>query len=121
MPVLTCPTRESLAAYISAHLSAADRDEIDRHVESCTTCQSQLDTLAESGTLASALRAVNDPPSDPGSDPSHVIARIEALGRDPSFAGTPGVANGARSAEPLGVIRDYQLLAKLGEGGMGAV
>ena len=45
---------------------------------------------------------------------------MAAIGREPSFATMEAAANVSDPAE-LGSIGVYRLLAKLGEGGMGAV
>jgi len=46
---------------------------------------------------------------------------VKEIGRELSAGGTVNVVSNQTPAEDLGMIREYKLLAKLGEGGMGAV
>jgi serine/threonine protein kinase len=82
-----------------------------------------VETISDAGDpLATALR--RPAPVDPYQDESALRRAeelVEAIGRDPSFA-----VNGPLQSLPvepavIGTLGQYQLLEKLGEGGMGAV
>ena len=63
-------------------------------------------------------------PEDPysqESDCERLISRIEKIGQEPTFATQDAVAAGQEAVGQLGQIGQYPLLAKLAEGGMGAV
>jgi serine/threonine protein kinase len=88
-----------------------------------------LETLAlHQDTLVSCLRgSANYDAEAHDSRVRDVVARIQAIGRDPSYlGGQPGLIDGQKRGRDaagalLGTIRDYRLLARLGEGGMGTL
>lgn len=124
-----CPTEYEWAAYNVGHVADAHRlDLLDEHLERCPNCQSALLTLCGAeDTLVSKLRKAA--PKDEFANESmcrEALGRVAAYGRDltQSPGGNQpatGTQPAAEHAEPLGQIRDYRLLARLGEGGMGTV
>jgi serine/threonine protein kinase/WD40 repeat protein len=141
---LTCPSREELERFALGTLPAERIAEIGKHLESCPDCVAGLSTFSSAGdTLVESLRNLGAPETyEHESGLSQALQRIEQIGREPSFVAA-GMANRRRrgaardpaetaclpsigtpdAAEPadLGMLHDYRLLAKLGEGGMGAV
>jgi Leucine-rich repeat (LRR) protein len=115
MPPTTCATREELSDLSLGKLAPQRLDEVAEHLEACSSCQvafASLDTVDD--TLFTALRPSGDDTSlDAESALQQGLARIRELG---ASLGSQVVAD-----EDLGTIRDYQLLAKLGAGGMGTV
>jgi len=123
MPTLACPTRDELSSYLVGKLPAQRCLEIDMHLPACTDCQQTLDTVsAKSDTLLSQLggrRGQSEFLNEP--ECREAIARVEAIGREPSFTtrGQLAAAAGAKSFPER--VGPYRLLAQLGQGGMGAV
>ena len=122
MPLVTCPTREELAAFSSGNLDESALAALGMHIDNCPECQRLMHTVVAeaSDTIVSALRqpaTVN--PHAAESACQSAIQRIAALPESSAISipvGTP-IATEA----PLQQLREYKLLAKLGEGGMGAV
>jgi serine/threonine protein kinase/WD40 repeat protein len=104
-------------------MALAECEQVASHLESCPDCRSRMETISAAGdTMLSALRSVNEVDDGLDSGVRRVLDRIAAIGRDPSFlAGGASLTAGSDPAAELGMVRDYRLLAKLGEGGMGAV
>ncbi len=128
MSHVDCPNERELMDYALGKVSDERSEQIDVHLDACHVCTDALVATHEpSDTLVSNLRQPREP--DPyAQEPKlrEVLAVVQAIGRDPSFIGTgPGIDRPDASASPfsedLGAIRDYQLLAKLGQGGMGTV
>lgn len=91
--------------------------------ESSGAADSTLEELrAELETLLSDVR--QPPPVDQFENESgcrRAIELVQAIGQDPPVpAGRPSVST-SDEGEPLGSLREYQLLSKLGQGGMGTV
>jgi len=127
-----CPDRSDLEAYTVGKLPAEAREAVADHVDSCADCQSALDTMPEvDDTIVTALRAdatLETYDREPAF--RDVLARIEQLissdaAAPPDLPSEAGGEHSSARAESeqaeLGSIRDYRLLAKLGEGGMGTV
>lgn len=121
-------------------------DEKERLIESLAECEeaafppgemadsTTLGIQAQLETLQERLREA--PPAEPFREESacdRVLDAVKAIGRDPSFTtrqqleGLQAAQNAPSSTPPqgippsLGTLGQYRLLAKLGEGGMGAV
>ena len=115
MPAQACPNRQKLRAYHIGELSEELAEEMIAHISECPPCQGVLDTFGAAGdTLMGWLK--------------EPVLRQERLGQAESQEGVGRVAvlvaGEASGSAGLGGIRElgeYRLLAKLGEGGMGAV
>lgn len=141
MPV-TCPSREELLQFYEGRLDEQSVSQVASHVDSCAECQGLLQT-AVGGGRDTILSALQHPPAENAfADEAacrEAIARVEALAGDRSAgheatiapadsglisSGPSGSATGVTVSLPApaaAMIREYKLLAKLGEGGMGAV
>lgn len=103
------PDLESLVE----QLAVADLADASIQDSTVNIIKAELDTLAQD---------LGTPPPDDRLEDASAFQRglelVKAMGRDPSFRGKPD-----DDSQPLELesIRDYRLLAKLGEGGMGAV
>jgi serine/threonine protein kinase/dipeptidyl aminopeptidase/acylaminoacyl peptidase len=116
-----CPPRPELAAYSLGNLPPQEIESIADHIDACETCQSALATLSDaSDTLVDQLR--QPPPADEYAQEESCRRAIARVG---AFVPSPAVADTPASPEPLlaiaAALGEYELLDKLGEGGMGAV
>ncbi|HLA84150.1 MAG TPA: protein kinase [Thermoguttaceae bacterium] len=114
------PGREELLAYALGKLSDAESDRISEFVERDPECRAILETLdVADDTLAGGLkRPVEDDPYDVESQCDAALARAKGVaGR----AGHGAVEVSAAESMVLDGLGEYELLAKLGRGGMGTV
>ena len=128
-----CPTRDQLDSFQAGDLDEAALTAVASHVEGCPGCQRSLETLigdSADTVLAALLQESQRSPFTAEPACRIAIERVAALAGGatsvmeeaaPTIALTllPGSADD--DALPLETIREYKLLAKLGEGGMGAV
>ncbi len=123
MPLATCPTREELSSYVLGKLPDDSSAEFDEHLLDCTKCQTALETLAISADslLADLQRPAAEQEFFAEAECREAMALVQAIGREPSLAGARSSEAPPANESDLGQIRDYKLIAKLGEGGMGAV
>lgn len=119
----TCPTSETLLAYLLGNLDELSSDSILEHIEQCQKCEdtaASFDTESDSVLAGLREKVVASPYADE-SDYVHALSLVKAIGHDPTLAGTPAVSSVPGESPDLGSLRDYRLLSKLGEGGMGTV
>jgi eukaryotic-like serine/threonine-protein kinase len=86
-----CPGNDVFAAFLDGTLTEEGQEELERHIDECSACRSAMAALARSG----------EGPTVPAPPPP-----------------TPGTAGPARTGRPIG---RFQILERLGEGGMGTV
>jgi serine/threonine protein kinase len=123
MAQASCPTPETLADYLLGKVSEADIEAVASHLDQCQACQGQLETLDSlEDSFVSKLRQPVSPADSTDQELEELLSRVEAL--------VPAVAEKAASMDegqpaaqaPLPeFLGQYQLLEKLGQGGMGTV
>jgi serine/threonine protein kinase len=95
-------------------------DAVVAHLASCLECENAIRDLEnEADELLLDLRQpVNDDPFEGETNCRQLVDAVKRIGGESSFAAQ---SSAAASAVKLGDLGQYQLLAKLGQGGMGAV
>lgn len=120
MPAANCPPPDQLSAFLVGRLSDAGIESVAEHLELCPVCREAIETLEMQGdTLASQLRLpATAQPLPISAACERAMAAAEVLLADSS----PSAMTAATLVTP-GVlrIRDYRIVEKLGQGGMGAV
>ncbi len=122
-PVVThtehCPNQDLLAQYALGKISEADLDTIAAHVETCSVCQTQLENLdcLTDAVVEYLRRSIPEEPDSGDSLVDELLPKV-ALAWWQYRAGLAEQA--PEPALPL-QIGPYQLVEKLGEGGMGVV
>ena len=127
MAVEDHPAPKLLSDYALGRLLEPQWDAIAEHVDNCSDCQDTLSHLqAPDDTLVRGL--AGSPPEMPFADEPEFAAALSNIRRasaaqDPEATqNLPGVASPSVSGDgSLGTLRDYELLALLGQGGMGTV
>ena len=119
------PDREKLAAYALGKLSDAESERVAEAIENDSVCQAMLGTFDEAeDTLAGNLRrpAADDPshdgPFDAESQCDAAVARAKAVA---VWSAEHPVEASAIDSLVARELDDYQLLDRLGHGGMGTV
>lgn len=122
MPEIICPPRDQLAAFALGDLDDALIEAVADHLDICAACETTVTRLeGESDTFVARFRspvemaAFSDEPEF-----RQAVARIgqePAAGAADSADASPTAADNLLAPE----FRDYQLLARLGSGGMGTV
>jgi len=116
------PDHQELQGLVFGTLDEPSADQIADHIERCPECEETIRLLeAKSDTYIEELRRpVDAEPFTQESDCARAVSFIERIGREPTV-GAQQAITAADVREELARIGQYQLLAKLGEGGMGAV
>ena len=123
MNQITCPGEEQLRDYILGKLPEDVAEQTERHLQVCQACEATAESLETQ--VDSLIEQIRQPPSD---DPylaepqcQVAVARAKLLAEKVvSGEGQPKDLAPSQPAD-LGRLGEYELLAKLGEGGMGAV
>ncbi len=144
-PVTACLSLDELFAYGVGDLSTEQLEAAERHLDECQACQSRLAAVAPRRDAFAALvpQAKNAPPFNEAEcrqvidvlaqSPPSAAASRETPGEGTEYA-TVGQGAESRAAaqrqppppkkhadEPPTQLREYRLLEKIGQGGMGAV
>ena len=125
MNVPRCPDKETLFGYVVGTITEDVAEVVAEHLLACRSCEQTVEALEGlSDTLVSALQQA--PPSDAyAEEPAcrQALQRLQAL-----RVGGPDIDSPVASASPppqpsrsLSRLGDYELLKKLGQGGMGTV
>ena len=119
-----CPDAEQLSAYVMGkELPEATYDEIAAHLGQCPACEQTLaGTDHASDTLITLLRGPL-PERRVEEEPEYqqAAARAKTLPSQASAAAEQTIAREVSAVAGMNQLGEYQLLGKLGEGGMGAV
>ncbi len=121
------PNMRQLTDYALGHLNETELDAVATHVETCTDCQETLENLAQpDDTLVHGLRQPAPEPQESFAgerECEDALAAVRSFGHAVEFTddGAGHRTQIVPGDRPLGALRDYQLLAKLGQGGMGTV
>ncbi len=119
-----CIERERLAAYSSGQLAGEAADDVARHVAECSSCESALETVeSESASCDLMLRALNlvGRQEEFGSEPEAHAAVLRAKSLKPALEQQDTDQSVGETVPIPSQLRDYELLEKLDEGGMGSV
>ncbi|HET6574278.1 MAG TPA: serine/threonine-protein kinase [Fimbriiglobus sp.] len=111
-----CPPPGQLEQLLAEQLGGQERDDIESHVELCHSCQERLDRLIGAPPALSA-RTDDHPGATPPEPDGDFLDRLSRLS---SPAGKPVPVVAVDWLEN-GRIGQYEILGKLGRGGMGAV
>ncbi len=131
-----CPGPEQLRAYVAGKLAEDLSLALDDHLDVCAECQALLVTLGDAeDTLETRLRrapAAEQYEQEPACREAAMRAKALVPAASPAANHPPDAPGDATSSwrspagadaplASLGRLGEYELLAKLGEGGMGTV
>jgi serine/threonine protein kinase len=125
----TCPSPELLADYALGRCSVQDLEQVAAHVDQCDACQARLEDLDDLND--SFVHKLRQPlvPNAPSQDAEleALVAQAEAIrldsGSENNDSSPPlGATEASRPSSGLPItLGQYELLARLGHGGMGMV
>jgi uncharacterized protein (TIGR03067 family) len=123
MSATTCPSHDQLFDYVVGKLSDEVSDGVAEHLESCESCQAGLATFDDADdTLVGQLRQPAQQDPYRGESQCQVaVARARSVAGRPVSTGGEPADSAATDSLLLGALGEYQLLEKLGRGGMGTV
>lgn len=133
MKIVSCPDRDTLFGYLIGTIPEADATAVAEHLSGCSRCEETVQALeSRSDTILSALRQPVE--GGVGDEPAcrRLLERLRGLESGHSDPSAPPAAQPHRNASGESVqppprprrtkvLGDYELLKKLGQGGMGAV
>jgi len=124
---LECPDADCWQALFGDTVPPGQREDYERHLESCPACQERLDRgETESTALLTLVRQVGDP-STTSVDPalSHALVELHDLAYPERAAATEPIdlyfLQPADRPELLGMLGVYEVREVIGAGGMGVV
>jgi len=117
-----CPSRDKLQGFVSGAIPEEQAEAVAEHLETCVECEATVEQIeSHCDSLVANLRR-HPPLEDEIDSPEcqEALAQAEAILTPSSAAEAPApVEKGPTSDQRL--LGEYQLLEKLGQGGMGAV
>src|SRR5690349_19086142 len=119
MNKISCPNVDELKGFVRCSVTEQQADQIAEHLEGCPNCEETVVALERDGdTVARHIRQAMSETTfahEPECEQilQEVLERTSVSGSE-----APAADSGFRVGQNL---RDYQIVAKLGEGGMGAV
>jgi serine/threonine protein kinase len=116
-----CPTPEELSSYVQGGLPEDLTEAVAEHIETCVICDATVEELGRQGNslFRGSRRPAPPPPELESPEYRRAMEAAEAAGPDGGDPVTAPVAE--PSLSELGRLGEYELLAKLGVGGMGTV
>jgi len=114
-----CPPADDLERLLAEQLSTAERETVEMHVEGCSTCQDRLDRMSGTPPRAARQQAPNA-----GQWPEPSAEFLRRLRETPPPSASRSSASDfldINAAWHGGRVGQYDVLEKLGKGGMGAV
>ncbi len=114
----TCPSRNDLHDFAVGKLPEEAADLLVQHLAECPVCDETIVNLGVSSDtlVASLARKADRDPHLEEPELRSVLSLIEAIGVQPSASDEAQCIE-----ESLGSVGGYELLAKIGQGGMGTV
>lgn len=113
-----CPTNQQLKALTLGQLSSEDSDALFQHIAECDQCRSELETVEDVGdSLIANLRGPSEY-ADFSAEPDCRVAVVKALG---ALAISERAARATESDRLPKTIGEYEIVRKIGRGGMSSV
>jgi tetratricopeptide (TPR) repeat protein len=124
--MVRCPNDEELARLLDEQLDTTDQDGLVAHVEDCPACRERLEELTRGPSLqvggrpvAEVAAAPASATASPSADDPYATADPVPASRGATIPHGPAPQSAALPEGPA--PDDYEILSKLGEGGMGVV
>jgi CHAT domain-containing protein/serine/threonine protein kinase len=118
--VRLCPPVDDLERLLAEQLSGHERDTLESHIELCSTCQARLEQLSSQPPRTAAVREHSA--SDDAEPRAEFLRRLyETPPASPSGPSPTEVGDEIPMWFERGRIGQYEVLEKLGKGGMGTV
>jgi eukaryotic-like serine/threonine-protein kinase len=124
-----CPPADRLRQLLAGETPAAEQAEVIAHLDECAACQRALEDLA--GADPALLRAATALQRTQYTDEAPLRRVLDRLGDDITLSRLYGPEGGtatlqsllrpAASAEALAQLENYEVMERLGQGGMGVV
>ena len=115
-----CPNRAELALFVSERLDDSAASQIAAHLATCSACRSTVEELSSSSKLLSPSFRQDDTPFIREPTLNESRNSVKEVGVE-SPASPVSDKSQSRIPESIKSIHGYEILEKLGEGGMGAV
>lgn len=113
----TCPPPNRLREYLSGKLDSASSSDLAQHLQDCARCEQTATQMElEPDTLVELLQS--DLPVRPPSDPNSAISDSS---RPSDSSAVSSDSHDVMTSEMPRELGQYELLSRLGNGGMGAV
>lgn len=115
----SCPNPDELRSFVRCNLSEQQADSISEHLDHCPACEETVVGLERDGdTIAERIKQAAAQPTFAHEPECQQLMQSLLDGTAMSSAESSSAEAPVEIAE---ILRDYQIVAKLGEGGMGAV